>query len=240
MDKFDGQMTDIDVFIQSPCWAGIHMHAGDPWGALQYVVDAGGIAEEGTYPYTAEPGFCRTLGGGGNQSSAAAEEVVPLLVGRFSQVLQVPPRDDKALMEVLLRHGPVSVAIDPQPDFIFYSDGVYFNRKCGTAVEDLTHGVVLMGYGTTDDGVEYWVIKNSWSSDWGMNGVDGCVGVVPKRVCCMERQRRRRRATSSSKPPAAASLACASGLLHLASECLSHRLRSKLSRSVPMHRPWGS
>ncbi|GLC76774.1 hypothetical protein PLESTF_001832500 [Pleodorina starrii] len=145
--------------------------AGDPWGALQYVVDAGGIAEEGTYPYTAEPGFCRTLGGGGNQSSAAAEEVVPLLVGRFSQVLQVPPRDDKALMEVLLRHGPVSVAIDPQPDFIFYSDGVYFNRKCGTAVEDLTHGVVLMGYGTTDDGVEYWVIKNR--NEWTKAGRRG-------------------------------------------------------------------
>ncbi|GIL66205.1 hypothetical protein Vafri_19808, partial [Volvox africanus] len=122
---------------------------GDPWGALQYVVD-NGIALEGQYSYQAEPGFCRALG---------SSPEVPL-VGRFSQVLQVPSRDEKALMEALVRYGPISVAIDPQPDFMFYSEGVYYNKNCKTAISDLTHAVVLMGYGTTDDDIDYWIIKN--------------------------------------------------------------------------------
>ncbi|GLC47114.1 hypothetical protein PLESTF_001740100 [Pleodorina starrii] len=65
-------------------------------------------------------------------------------------------------MEVLVRFGPVSVAIDPQSDFMFYSEGVYYNKNCGTAVSELTHAVVLMGYGTTDDGIDYWIIKNRY------------------------------------------------------------------------------
>jgi len=63
---------------------------------------------------------------------------------------------------------PVSIAIEAdQFAFQFYHSGV-LSGSCG---QNLDHGVLLVGYGTDDDsGLNYWKVKNSWGSGWGMNG----------------------------------------------------------------------
>ena len=80
------------------------------------------------------------------------------------------PYSEPALLSAIANVGPISVAIDAShKSFAFYSDGVYYEPDCGSKPNQLDHAVLAVGYGTLQN-MDYWLVKNSWSTYWGNVG----------------------------------------------------------------------
>ncbi|CAK9135384.1 unnamed protein product [Ilex paraguariensis] len=120
--------------------------------AFQFIISNGGIDSEEDYPY-------RGLDGGCDQNRKNARIV------SIDGYEDVPPNDEKSLQKAVANQ-PVSVAIEAGGRaFQLYLSGV-FTGLCGT---ELDHGVAAVGYGT-ENGVDYWLVRNSWGPNWGENG----------------------------------------------------------------------
>ncbi|KAL6295639.1 hypothetical protein ACE6H2_003781 [Prunus campanulata] len=77
----------------------------------------------------------------------------------------VPSNDEEQLLQAVASQ-PVSVGISGSDmAFQLYSKGI-FNGPCSTSLD---HAVLIVGYGS-ENGVDYWIVKNSWGTHWGMNG----------------------------------------------------------------------
>lgn len=75
-----------------------------------------------------------------------------------------------SLQVAIAGHGPVSVAIDAaHRSLSFYSNGIYYEEKCNNNIDGLDHAVLAVGYGEIA-GLKYWLVKNSWSTNWGNDG----------------------------------------------------------------------
>uniref|UniRef100_A0A453KCV0 Granulins domain-containing protein n=1 Tax=Aegilops tauschii subsp. strangulata TaxID=200361 RepID=A0A453KCV0_AEGTS len=120
--------------------------------AFDFIARNGGIDTEEDYPYTAKDGRC----------DHAKRSRTAVSIDGFELV----PENDELSLKKAVAHQPVSVGIEAGgPEFQLYESGV-FTGRCGT---ELDHGVVAVGYGT-DNGRDYWSVRNSWGPDWGEGG----------------------------------------------------------------------
>jgi len=69
-------------------------------------------------------------------------------------------------MKELMENGPAEAAFTVYEDFMNYKSGVYKHVN-GQMLGG--HAVKIMGWGE-ENGTPYWLVANSWNSDWGDNG----------------------------------------------------------------------
>lgn len=122
--------------------------------ALEYVEYNHGIDTEESYPYTAQDGNCMF-----NKVNVGAT---------VKNVINITKGNSTELLDALEYVGPISVAIDAEEDFQMYKSGVYTSTTCSSV--DLDHGVLAVGYGVTQNGTKYYIVKNSWGISWGDEG----------------------------------------------------------------------
>jgi len=72
-----------------------------------------------------------------------------------------------SIQEDVLTYGPIEASFRVYSDFYHYKKGVYIKSKNVTYLGG--HAVKLIGWGE-ERGVPYWLLVNSWGTDWGING----------------------------------------------------------------------
>ncbi|CBI27807.3 hypothetical protein VitviT2T_016273 [Vitis vinifera] len=130
-------------------------HGGLPSQAFEYIKYNGGLDTEEAYPYTGLDGTCKF----------SSENIGVQVLDSVNITLGAEDELKHAVAFV----RPVSVAFEVVHDFRFYKKGVYTSGTCGSTPMDVNHAVLAVGYGV-EDGVAYWLIKNSWGENWGDNG----------------------------------------------------------------------
>ncbi|XP_022645528.1 cathepsin L1-like [Varroa destructor] len=76
-------------------------------------------------------------------------------------------KHEQTLAKTLVEYGPLTVALSANKrDFHFCSKGLHESPECDQKAD---HVILLIGYGT-DKTHDYWLVKNSWGTDWGMKG----------------------------------------------------------------------
>jgi cathepsin L len=154
-----GELFDLSEEFLVDCATGIGYfnmgcNGGQPDSAFKYMIN-NGQCSEASYPY--EAGTTKTAG------SCQKCSIEPV---QFSGCYDVAPKDQVSLMAAVSKQ-PVVIAIEADTRYFqSYSSGILDSATCGTTLD---HAVEIVGYGT-ENGVDYWNVRNSWGSSWGENG----------------------------------------------------------------------
>lgn len=149
-----GQLIDLSEQELVDCATGISYgshgcNGGQMEGAFKFIIEHGQCALS-DYPYTAKDGSCKDCAS----------------VVHMSSCSDVKPNDQISLMAAVAQQ-PVAIAIEADTRYFqSYSGGILTSTSCGT---NLDHGVLIVGYGS-ENGQDYWLVKNSWGTTWGDKG----------------------------------------------------------------------
>jgi cathepsin C len=94
-------------------------------------------------------------------------------------------------MEEIMEKGPVVMNFEPTYEFMYYERGIYHSKEPAGWIRDhqakpdwvirdcnyhtpftkekVDHSVLCYGWGE-ENGEKYWLLLNSWGSDWGESG----------------------------------------------------------------------
>ncbi|CAF1166456.1 unnamed protein product [Adineta ricciae] len=125
---------------------------------FEYIKKRGGLEPDTSYPYASTRQTC----------SLKSKKV-----GGISDYRNTPRGDEEAMKSALATYGPLAGAIHTTTDLQFYGGSrggrgsdILDIPLCSKQVD---HAIVIVGYGT-ENGKDYWLVRNSWGENWGING----------------------------------------------------------------------
>lgn len=124
-------------------------------GTFKYIVAANGLDRESSYPYNAVEG---------DKCRFKKSEVAVKITG-YRRLAD----NERIIRKTVEKIGPVLVGFQACDSLESYSKGIYEDSNCGRGNVELNHAVLITGYGS-ENGKDYWIVKNSWGSSWGENG----------------------------------------------------------------------
>ncbi|XP_053172817.1 pro-cathepsin H-like [Scomber japonicus] len=129
---------------------------GLPSQAFEYIKYNNGLMTEDDYPYKGHDDTCH---------------FEPTLAAAFVlDVVNITSYDEKAMVDAVARLNPVTFSFQVTADFVHYKEGVYTSTQCKNTEDMVNHAVLAVGYGAEDNGMLYWIVKNSWGTGWGKDG----------------------------------------------------------------------
>ena len=156
-----GVLGEIDLSEQRilSCLDDYTEHDGDCDGGHSSVAswfgETWGMVEERCFPYVADDTWpC--------EEQCPDSESKTLYFADWGWVCTEEPNVN-AIIDALNYYGPLAAWMDAPPDFAAYSEGIYQAPGKGRG----GHYVLIVGYNTEE---QYWIGKNSWGEDWGMDG----------------------------------------------------------------------
>jgi hypothetical protein len=127
--------------------------------AFDYMMASKGMDTLASYPYIA-----------GNLTYSPTCQSKPASRVAMNVAWSYLTGTDAAVLSAIQTVGPMAVSIAVNDTFMDYSSGV-MDPSIFCLQGDNNHAVLLTGAGTDPvTNVPYWLVKNSWSTDWGENG----------------------------------------------------------------------
>jgi len=124
--------------------------------AFDYVAGSDGLMEEFQYSYSSYFGV--------ESGCAVPEGTAPKAI--VDGYVKLGENNYSDLLNAIAQVGPIAVSVDAST-WHAYAGGIF--DGCNQETPDINHAVVLVGYGT-DNGKDYWLVRNSWSASWGEAG----------------------------------------------------------------------
>lgn len=142
---------------------------GWPTSVLQYLQEEGVALKEDCYPYAnMENADCLSK----RLLAKRNCSVDVKFSGKKMNYKMI--KGERQILYHVAEFGPVVVTVYSTKKFKLYAKGIFEDKECNEeryADDDLgVHAIVVVGYGQ-ENGVDYWIIHNSWGVDeWGENG----------------------------------------------------------------------
>jgi len=128
-------------------------NGGEPTGAYQYLIKAGGIETEAAYPYNPSQTTC---------TFNSSQVYCP--VTSWKSVTNA--KNETVMQEFCYSNSPMAACVDAMTWSTYTGGYISVKDDCGWVTD---HCVQIVGW-TSMSGVSVWTVRNSWGSDWGVSG----------------------------------------------------------------------